>query len=122
MDAWICSEPRPIPYLDNGELLRKLVAKIESDERPLRQKLSELLHGLYAAERRAEERIAERRGTEAFVENVGPPQEHRGELRARRVPTRTSRDLTESEGLLREAADLAGRVFDAQLIIVQRSS
>lgn len=120
--AWVCSEPRPISFLDSGELVQKLVANINSDARPLRQKLPELLHGLYAAERRAEERIAERRGTEAFVKEPRLVRERSGEPQARRVRVRRPRDLTESERQLREAADLAGRLFDAQLIIVQRSS
>jgi hypothetical protein len=122
MDAWVCSEPREISFLSSGELMQKLVAKIDSDPRPLREKLPELVHRLHAAERRAEERIAERGGTEGFLDRLGLAREGREELRSGRVPVRTPRDLTESERQLRDAADLAGRVFDAQLIIVQRNS
>jgi hypothetical protein len=118
VDAWVCSEPRAVEFLDSSELVQKLAVKLDSDERLLRDKLPELLNSLHAAERRAESRLAERRETGLFPDGIralsklGPP----------RVRVRAAVDLTEPEGQLRQAADLAARIFDAQLIIVQRNS
>jgi hypothetical protein len=119
-DAWLCSEPKRIQFLNSQSLLEKLQAAIVSDHRPLRDKLPELLDGLHSAERRARSRIAER-GMATFVQDL-PFIVGRGAEPSRAIPMRVPRDLSEPEQQLREAADVAGRLFDAQLIIVQPAS
>jgi hypothetical protein len=114
--AWLCSEPRSIKFLDSNNLLTELNARIAHDRRPLREKLHEIVGHLQAADELAKSRIAERAAPE-FAEFKALEREHRPP--ATQIPTRQPRDLSEAERQLRQASDMAGRLFDAQLIIVQ---
>jgi hypothetical protein len=111
--AWLCSDPQPIGFLNTNDLVDKLRSQLNKDKRPLRERLPDIVAEIEAAEKRAAERIAER-ATE-FV--VGTP---RTRLPTRpSIPIRTSRTLSEAETQLREISDIAARVFDTQLIMVQ---
>lgn len=114
--AWICSEPRQLPTLNASGLMDKLSYQLSHDDRPLREKIPEIVERIRAAEARARkiheahelplDDTAEMRVVDRTTAGAG-------------VPMRESRDLTEDERLLREAADLAYRIFDSQMIIIQ---
>jgi hypothetical protein len=115
--AWLCSDhPEPIDFLNSNNLIEKLRGRLQTDSRPLREKISELLEQIYSAEQRASAGAAEKRAAdlgkqiEALTRDAPtiPP-----------IPTRPSRTLSEPERQLRELSDIAARVFDVQLIIVQ---
>jgi len=117
--AWLCSEPQPVDFLNSDSLIERPRSRLESDHRPLRSKLSELVEQIYSAERRAVARVAERHAAQFGEQlySVGV----RADRRTSPIPTRPSRPLSEPERQLREVSDFAARVFDAQLIIVQPS-
>lgn len=144
--SWICSEPRALNTLSSREVLEKLRGNLREDDRPLRARLPELVNELRDAERRGLERIIEKRrradedvdarrtsrarsvadGLQGMVPSYAdrelPSAEERRRLEAPE-PTppamREPQPLSPERLALREAADIAARVFDAQLIIVQ---
>jgi hypothetical protein len=122
--AWLCSEPHAIDFHSSSSLMQMLNSRIESDPRPFREKLAELIPRLYDAERRARAQIIEKIRTESpagfSAERQGFPLQRGPDLPA--IPSRVSRPLSETERQLREASDMAARLFDAQLIIVQPRS
>jgi hypothetical protein len=118
--AWVCSDPEPIHFLNGNNLIEQLHHRLESDRRPLREKIPELVEGIHLAEQRAAARIAERAGP--FGEPMARmPMEPLWEEVAPRppIPTRGSRALSEPELQLRQLSDTAARLFDVQLIVVQ---
>jgi hypothetical protein len=114
--AWLCSEPKKIESLNSQDMLQKLQSAIAMDPRPLRDKIPEFLEGLRSAEELARSRIVERKSPTVVQ---GFPFSEREIQSVRTIPVREPLDLPEPEQKLREAADIAGRLFDAQLIIVQ---
>jgi hypothetical protein len=118
--AWLCSEPEEIEFFTSQQLISAVTARIESDPRPFRQKLSELTHNLAAAEQRARTRIEERAQAKRPLALHEVPE--RFDRREPRIPARAPRPLSETERQLREASDMAARLFDAQLVIVQPRS
>ena len=112
--AWICSEPRELPILSASGLMDKLSYQLNHDDRPLREKIPEIVERIRAAEVRARKIFeAQERPSEGTAEarsiDVAPVD----------VPLKAPRALTEDERLLRAAADLAYRIFDSQMIIIQ---
>lgn len=119
--AWVCSDPKPIDFLNSSNLIEKLLGRLEIDRRPLREKISELVEQINSAEHRAIARAAEKRRAQfgeeigrVFVEALTRPAPTISP-----IPSRRSRTLSEPERQLREISDTAARVFDVQLIIVQ---
>lgn len=140
---WRCSEPARVEGLDSEQLLAKLLGAIQEDIRPLKEKLPELVEELRQAEVRGRARIEERRraadalalearrarrrdGPEevlsedktfgSLMRSVGEAVPPRPRSPPRRRPAlEVPRELFP----LREAADIAARVFDCQLVIVQ---
>lgn len=141
--SWICSDPRPIHTLSSREVLQELQGALREDDRPLRERLPTLVEELRDAERRGRERIVEKRGQAARARRPGDamptfddPREIAPGYVARAVPfaedrrrleapeptppaMREPRPLPPEAAALREASDMAARVFDAQLVIVQ---
>jgi hypothetical protein len=119
VNAWLCSEPTAIHFMQASEILEKMLGRLSDDKRPLRAKLPEMLDEQESAVRRAEERIAERdsrfRGLTAVTDvPIGTQRKLPTE-----VPLRSPRSLSGEEVLLRKLADKAARTFNSQLVIVQ---
>jgi hypothetical protein len=51
--AWLCSDPQPIDFLNGSNLIEELRDRLEADSRPLREKISELLEQIYSVALRA---------------------------------------------------------------------
>jgi hypothetical protein len=122
--AWLCSDPHEIEFLSSGVLLQRLNSRIASDPRPFREKLPELVLNLHNAERRARARVSERaRAEDAAAVYTSPDRAfRRASPDTPAIPAKVSRPLSETERQLREASDMAARLFDAQLIVVQPRS
>lgn len=125
---WLCSEPRRVSGLTSRGVLEKIQYRLQSDPRPLRETLPELVEGLQTARQRARERIEEKREAalkgerdSGFALVVAASQQTGGIYPPEPSPIalRTSRELTPEQSVLREAADIAVRDFEAQLVIVQ---
>lgn len=140
--SWLCSEPQPIEASTAREVLRKIQNQLKDDDRPLRERLPSLVNELQSAEQRGRERIIEKQRRAAqkaemrsatqqpfdgqlFGYEIGPRmasvlKDQIGQEPEPNPPaTRDAKSLDPELQLLREASDIAARVFDAQLIIVQ---
>jgi hypothetical protein len=106
--AWVCSDPVEIRAFEGDRLDAMLVRQLDRDPRPLKEgPLKKALDSARAAERRARQR-----GIQTAA--VGRPEEQ--------LPIKSSRPTrSEEEAQLQALADLALRVFGAQLFIVQRA-
>jgi len=116
--AWLCSDPKEIDFLSSRALVERLNSRILSDHRPFREKLPELVVNMVSAEQRARARLRDRES----AEQAHAPVQRRSEAtrpEAPPIPTRPPRPLSETDRQLREASDMAARLFDAQLVIVQ---
>jgi hypothetical protein len=133
---WICSEPREINALTSRQLMEKLKGSLKQDDRPLADRLPEFAQELRDAEIRGRERIRERRYRSSdessgaykfevvqerlFTEaSLSEPGRVLQEPEENPPSTRLPKALSPEAAALREAADRAARVFDAQLVIVQ---
>lgn len=146
---WVCSDPRSIRALNSRDVLERLRGTLREDTRPLRTRLSTLVEELRDAERRGREQIFKKRrqadreaealraaglvgrsserqvGRFAHFDRAIPRLEDRRRLEEIEKPeaipptTREPKPLQPELLALREASDIAARVFDAQLIIVQ---
>jgi hypothetical protein len=105
--AWLYSDPHPVEFLNSDNLIEQLLRRLEADHRPLREKISEFVERLHAAEKQA-------RTTQKLRPLFGSP----GPTRPP-IPSRPSRPLSHVEQQLRDLSDRAARLFDVQLIIVQ---
>lgn len=125
--AHLCSEPKPIEFLDSGGLAEKLSAQLAADRRPLADKVPELVRNVEEAGRRAQRaraaRSAQGRRPDASDRAAFSAGEidaaPRSLLPSEQVPTRRPRDLPEADRRLRDLSDTAARMFNVQLIVVQ---
>lgn len=127
--AWVCSEPRAIEGLTSRQVVDRIKQQLKEDDRPLREKLPEVIKGLNDARVRGEGRIREKqqaaRISDGMAVRRAVVEEDYDEAATvyRPEPTppamRAPRPLTEAEEQLRVAADIAVRDFEAQLVIVQ---
>jgi hypothetical protein len=144
--SWICSDPRQIETLSSRQVLEKLQASLRADPRPLGERLPSLVGELLDAERRGREQIVEKRRqaereaearqdarltpmvdtaqerVSGYAARASPIEARRRRLEAPEPAPpamREPRPLSPETSALREAADIAARVFDAQLVIVQ---
>jgi hypothetical protein len=119
--AWLCSDPQPIDFTSSNALVERLRSHLNKDKRPLREKIHELVTQVESAERRvAERRVAERAAEQRAVSvPVVEPLTRPAIPTVPSIPIRPSRTLSEPEAQLRKISDIAARVFDTQLIIVQ---
>lgn len=131
--AFLCSEPRPVEFLTTFGLIQELSNRLSADNRPLREKIPEMVDGLERAQRVAEERAADQRrhgpSGRSFTDRYTIAPEHVPraiEERSRRlipsVPTRPALPLSGPKRELREVSDTAAKIFNAQLIIVQETT
>jgi hypothetical protein len=137
-NTWLCSEPRVLEVLTNRGLEDKLNGFLKEHDQPLGERLPSLVAEMHEAERRGRQKAELRRGS-------GMPQDtsisDRGDIPV--VETLTRRSIVEGESdaastpepeppvsrepkplgseaaALRQVADIAAHVFEAQLIIVQ---
>lgn len=130
--AYLCSEPKEILHFDGRGVLEQLQGAIDADQRPLREKLPEIMRQVREAERTGRANAEARRREiararlsadgdsvlfvteESDVGAIGstPAPE-------RPIPRRATRRLSEVEQQLRDAADLAARALSTQMLIVQ---
>lgn len=146
-NTWRCSEPKKVGFLNSLDLNKKLIETLQAENYDLRSRLPSLVTGLQQSQRRGLEvakeqrRLGEerrRKEREALAADTDQPEiqvQYRSyvaprgsdESGQRRTPAalpepvemREPKPLDESTKVLREAADLAARVFDAQLMIIQ---
>lgn len=120
--AFLCSDPRPVDFLTSDRLVEKLQSHLNAERQPLRDRLPELMADLDQARQRAEERLVmttHGHGPFVFGEYQTAPDQFRRRIGG--IATRIPRPLSETERGLREIADTAAKVFNAQLIIVQEA-
>ncbi|WP_170335505.1 hypothetical protein [Ruegeria arenilitoris] len=146
--TWRCSEPENITALSSSDMNGKLLEALESEKAPLKDRLPSIVEDLRRAESRgrqtaeAQRRLGEekRRKERAslgeddqpvsdslsgqFLEDqVADEDKPSSELPSVSQPVqiRAPKELDDSAETLREAADIAARVFDVQFMIVQTS-
>lgn len=112
--AWLCSEPERIEFLNAHEVIRQLERSLDREEMPLERRLPQMLEDIKAAEERVPVSMAPRERTPSLARELGRAREL-SDL----IPSRRGRELSESEWILREIADRAMRVFNAQFVIIQ---
>lgn len=139
--TWVCSEPRSIDALTSRDLLTKIQMTLQDDQRPLRQKLPELVDSLRSAQNTARHRLLQkqREAAQQIAKDQAMPTvseivsvEHGARfpwtadhLTGTETPepsppaTREAKALRPELRALREAADVAAQEFDVQLVIVQ---
>jgi hypothetical protein len=124
--TFLCSKPQPVPHLSALDLAHALQEKLSEEKRPLADTLTEFVDRANKAVERAIPRIAERAATaaqkrayETSLAQLFEPKRVVGSLQ--QVPSRASESLSAERQQLRDLADKAQTVFDAQLIIIQRS-
>ncbi|MEO0369489.1 MAG: hypothetical protein AAF197_12030, partial [Pseudomonadota bacterium] len=146
-NSWLCSDPESIDILGGRDLYNKLQDVLQADGRTLRMRLPSLIEELQQAESRGREKAQLRRlrgaeklmaeraeiggardGIRKLVDGstfpvlIADESDEQGTARPVDPEPLASRDpkpLDEHSSILREAADIAARVFDAQLIIAQ---
>jgi hypothetical protein len=130
VQAWLCSEPKEIAFHGANQLIGQIESHLKTDSRPFRTKIPEIIRNAESAKRIAEERIAEKRASkivgehvaDELVEGRAPERVIRrteGRVPEKSIPSRRSRPLSDTEQALRNLADDAARIFNAQLIIAQ---
>ena len=139
--TWFCSTPKILVAVTGIGLHEKIRATLDHESQPLETRMSTLIEEMRSAEDRGRQRARERRKREAqerlaeipdmLVKWLGVVRidgfEERdtetpqwSDVLSERPETRGPKLLKEHEATLREAADIATRVFDAQLSIVQK--
>lgn len=115
--AYLCSQPKLIEFLTARNLAEQLVVRLNETKRPLRETIPELNIALGQAWNRARERSGEPR---IRVMTSPAPSQAEAEVQRAKVATRTAVPLTEDFQRLRDLADNALKLFDVQLVIVQK--
>jgi len=127
--AYFCSRPRPIAFVTAQGLAESLTTRLETEERSLGEVIPQLNFSLLSAWERGKERAAKAAGrlptapilrVPALPGRLALPSPGFPDVSEQAVPTRESRPLAEAEQQLRELADNALKLFDAQLVIVQQ--
>lgn len=124
--TFLCSQPKPIAAVSAAQLDKILKAKLEHEDRALKDMLPELSSNADEALKRALSRISQKKRTRtqqreyqrvlALVESQPAPV-----APLRQVPGRDAGALAEPRQQLRELADQALKLFDAQLVMVQQA-
>jgi hypothetical protein len=124
--TFLCSKPWQIPHLSALDLAQALQEKLSAEKRPLSDTLTEFVDRANKAVERAIPRIAERATTaaqrkayQASLAQIFEPKRVVDSLQ--HVPSRGAQSLPPERQRLRDLADRAQTVFDAQLVIVQKS-
>jgi hypothetical protein len=121
--AYLFSTPRPVEFLSAANLVEKLSNRLKVEERPLRDAVKELsvraVNARLRANTSAKTATSEKGAVFGSVLDDPrtlpiPPLEE-----AEQVPTRLAKPLSGPLQDLRQLADDAIKIFDAQLVIVQ---
>ncbi|PWE34994.1 hypothetical protein DD563_02790 [Pelagicola sp. LXJ1103] len=141
-NAWVCSTPKRLSALTSNELHDKILATLDHESLPAEKRIDTLIEEMRGAEERGRRKAQERRSRDAqerlgelpdmlskrlvveqidTVDGVDGQASSLPDASSGRPETREPKPLKEHEAKLRAAADLAARVFDAQLLIVQKS-
>lgn len=114
--AYLCSDPKPLEFVTAADLAKKLVTQLMTESRTLREMLPQFNVSLNQAWTRGKARAS------IAVSNglVTLPSELASTSRGL-VPTREPSPVPEEFFLLRQLADDAVKLFDAQLVIVQKA-
>ncbi len=139
--TWVCSTPKILEAVTGTGLHDKIRATLDHQSQPLETRISTLIDEMRSAEDRGRQRAHERRIREAQERLAESPDmlvrplgvvkidgfEERdtetsqlSDVSSERPERRDPKPLKEHEATLREAADIAARVFDAQLLMVQK--
>lgn len=118
-NAFLLSDhPKELAWSTANGIVDALSGRIHRDKRTLEEAIPAFEDGLRSAASRADERIARKRGLTAVVstlaDRIDTPS---AELPS--IPIRSPRELSGARARLRNLADTAARVANAQLIIVQ---
>ncbi|WP_049811823.1 hypothetical protein [Sphingomonas sp. UNC305MFCol5.2] len=132
--AYFCSEPQKIEPVGIESLRARLTEKLQSDARPVRDKLTEWLAQNRAAATRAREIQSDLEAklyADTAIEGLSDLQQsialrppspagiRRIEDRVPTMPVRAPKELTPEHEILRVLSDEAQSQFNAQLIVVQ---
>ncbi|MDB6453908.1 hypothetical protein [Falsirhodobacter sp. 20TX0035] len=135
-NTWLCSEPRALEVLTSRGLEDRLSSYLEEHDQPLGERLPLLVTDLHQAERRGLEKAELRRSSKVpqdvpfsdrqFIRDIESSALWSAEeYIAASLPepdppaSREPKPLRSEAAILREAADIAAHVFEAQMIIVQ---
>ncbi|MCB5412020.1 hypothetical protein [Pseudogemmobacter faecipullorum] len=137
-NTWLCSEPRALGVLTSRGLEDRLISYLKEHDKPLGERLPSLVTDLHATERRGREKAELRRSSKAPADLRDPDRaletkietsellatggEERVTLSSPEPDPPASREpkpLVREAAMLRQAADIAAHVFEAQMIIVQ---
>ena len=123
--TFICSEPKQIECLSSEQVAVLLRTKLDKDKRPFAEKLLELAKNMQEAIQRALPKMSmraktrgERQEFAAYASDIDALPA--GNPALRKVAMRDPDALSPQLRLLRELADKAQRIFDAQLVVVQQ--
>lgn len=121
--AYLCSQPRPVEFVTAAGIAEKLSARLIDDHRSLRETLPEFNASLSRAWTRGRERAfeASRFGVPTLPGLLTLPSEISPGVTRSGVPRRSPTPLPEDFQQLRQLADNAVKLFDSQLVIVQRA-
>lgn len=124
--TFLCSKPQPIDHLSAHDVALVLRDKLSADSRPLADTLTEFLDRANQAIERAVPRLSSRATTvtqrkayDSFLAQILETKRVVPSLR--QVPSRGAEALSSERQRLRDLADKAQTIFDAQLVIVQKA-
>jgi hypothetical protein len=119
--TYVLSEPRAIEPLSAADLANRLGVRLAEAKRPLRETLIEMNTSLDQAWERGKEQLL----FGALIDEQSPYDSHtvafrRPEVSTNSIVTRTPMPLFAENLQLRNLADKALQLFDAQLVVVQK--
>lgn len=137
-NTWLCSEPRVLEVLTSRSLEDRLSRFLKEHDQPLGERLPSLVADMHEAERRGREKVEIRRSSRVpqdvpfsdrryitEIEILALRSTREEKLVAVSSPepdppaSREPKPLGSEAAILRQAADIATHVFEAQMIIVQ---
>lgn len=122
--TFLCSEPRSIDGLSIEALASILQEKLSTEKQPLADKLSEFLRRTDQAIQRAVLRgttpSMTPMDTAAYDELLRIATPQRATPAVRQIPSRRAQALSSERQKLRQLADKAHTIFNAQLVIIQK--
>ena len=126
INTYLCSEPKSLDFYSSSDLIEKLGNNLIADPQPLGSKLPALHERVERARRNVEKRILDRQT--ASLKKEGPlelalqTEERSIRRQIEPVSTRQAQPLSGPKKVLRDIADTASKVFDTQLLVVQKKS
>jgi hypothetical protein len=122
--AYLCSKPTPVEFAAAASLADRLAAQLAAEVRPLREMLPEFNMSLTAAWTRGRDRVFTGSGLagRTLPDAAAHPSDRLPSVGLSIVPTREPAPIPEEFRPIRQLADNAMKLFDTQLVIVQKSS